>query len=250
MVTAEDRTPYFEQLEKLAEMGQVNAIQSWYHMHNVGDNSTIDKIVEGMNDENDFNQLYAKSLYLSKTPEISSEYAKLLQEFNSLISGEEVYEEGHLKNGSKRAEELLHQITKLPHISKMSMACKLAERCGAEQGDPIFNERANEIFAEVQKLYPLPSGKKKMGRTHYDINHDTKIRLSASFPKTPREKKSTKNYSQLLYYLARSFEKFDENLLIAKNATCTEKELVELAERKYSKAFAKKLTETKSESGE
>ena len=250
MAIEENRDSYFEELEVLAEMGQINAIQSWYHMHDVGENPKIDAIASAMDSEDDFNQLYAKGLYLSKTPEIKAEYDELVQKFESMLTGEETYKDGHLIGGTKEAEELLHKIVKLPHIAKISSACKLAEKCGADTNDPIFNQRATEIFTQVIKWYPLPYGKRELKYKYRQFSHAIQLRLSARYPKTQKEKNAMKNFEQYLYYLVRSFEGFDENLQIMECATNTAEDLRELSERKYSKVFAKKLKQAGIESGE
>ena len=84
----------FKQIEKLAELGQINAVQSYYHKNSRGVNNTIDKIVESYNGT-DFNELLAMSNanvrneYIEKQLFPNSE-AELIEEFCVLESINEI----------------------------------------------------------------------------------------------------------------------------------------------------------------
>ena len=75
-ILAADERAIINDLEKLAEQGQINAIQTWYSLKKVGDNPKIDKLAESLS-LSSHNERYVK-MKMNRISESEKEYLREL----------------------------------------------------------------------------------------------------------------------------------------------------------------------------
>ena len=73
-----------DDLEKIAELGQVNAFQEWYRFNEVGDNKNIDERAEKIG--HNYNGLFVKARIGSKEEKTSDEQ-RIFDLFNVYYTG-------------------------------------------------------------------------------------------------------------------------------------------------------------------
>ncbi|MBQ3494082.1 MAG: hypothetical protein IJA69_01560, partial [Clostridia bacterium] len=137
----QDESLIIKDLETLAEMGQINAVQSWYLFRTKGDNKVIDQIVESYTGAN-YNELFAMANY-------EASQADEKQELQNLIEQRKHYEEKYYSTYDESYVKTIHEIddeiVKLPFIKKYQESSTAIINISKNLGDPIVRTRACEI---------------------------------------------------------------------------------------------------------
>ncbi len=81
-IKTNDVTLIINDLEKLAELGQVNAVQNWYLFRKEGDNAKIDSIVQSyIQTQGNYNELWAIGNYYSSDSEQMELLYSIIEEY-------------------------------------------------------------------------------------------------------------------------------------------------------------------------
>lgn len=148
-----DKKMIMKDLEALAELGQINAIQNWYLFNKVGDNPYIDKIVEELGDS--YNENFVKARIGAKELEQIEEQNRLLAYVN-----EEEWVSG-IRSGyyelTERARECRKKVTDLPYIDLYYSAVNRAFQIGNRTNDILVLEAANEMYSELADVIGIES---------------------------------------------------------------------------------------------
>ena len=244
----------FEQeLETLAEMGQINAIQKWYQLHFVGDNQVIDKIAQSLDNAEDFNEVYAKGLYLFKTPEIQKQYYSLRSGIGyCLYAAKGNKDRGVASEYSADALKLSAEIMGLAPVKLYDRAYNIALDWGKAGKNGVMFERANEILDTIATYHPLP--KQQMKLQSQTLGFNKKIRrvlwdeYAALVKQNPEH--TFADSPVLSFYLAKSYQCFRDNPVSEKKYRQIASIFEELAQRPYSEEFAQRLSEKRAEAGD
>ena len=144
-------------LERLAEKGQINAIQNWYLYNEVGKNKKIDKIVESMKGEN-FNELYAMANYFFMRPDLFQKFCDLNTQYQDIEDDiiECAEEEGlSVEDMEEDLEDIKKQIFDMPHVKLIYKAYNEATKCYKETKNILVLSTANEILDCIPQMIPL-----------------------------------------------------------------------------------------------
>lgn len=242
-----------KQLEVMAEMGQINAIQSWYELHYVGENTKIDAIAETMRAEDDFNHQYAKGLYLFKKPEVQKEYYDLRRKMGKcMYASNRTKKKGLASLYTEEAIKLARQVMDLAPVKHYQKAYEMALELGKEYQSGVFFERANEIMATIRNYHPLPEKQIELNKDICKSNKEIRRILEKEYA---RLNESIMDFNPtdspvLSFYLARSYDCFQENSVNEKKHREVTSIYEKLANREYSKTFKRALESRAAVSGE
>lgn len=194
-LTNAEETDMLGKLEKLAEKGQINAIQNWYLYKEVGENKKIDKIVESMSGEN-FNELFAMANYFFMRKDLYEKFCALTEEYDALYEAicgfkdddeidimeseyteeyEEVegfdleesynvnmqyeeddkYEALSIEEMEQKFEEVRNEILNMPHVKLLKKAYSEAIKCFKKTNNILVFSTANEILDCLPQTIPV-----------------------------------------------------------------------------------------------
>jgi hypothetical protein len=230
-----DKKLVMEEIRGLAEMGQINAIQAWYYFNKVGENETIDKLVETMGDS--YNETYVRA-------RIGAKDALQIEEHNRLLAfaDEEHYVSG-FRSGyyelTERAENSRKEIRELPFIDDYYSAISRAFQIGHRTNDILVLETANEMYSELSSKIGIDSYERDMWKKIKKINSEIISHISKSYKKEKKENTSFNplNNPRICFAYVKAILLFNEKHREKDNAI---KILKELANREYSCDLASK----------
>lgn len=170
---------FHEELKYFARKGQINAVQNWYLYNPVGEDTKIDKIVEGYKGEN-FNELYAMANYLFMREDLYKKFCDLSEEYTDLIDllmydkndeldedddeydeFEDEFDEEELDDIDKEEVEkdlriVRDKIYNMPHVKIIQEAYKKALEYAKANKNYIAYSTSNEILdCYTQQMLPV-----------------------------------------------------------------------------------------------
>lgn len=233
-IVTKDLSLIVNDLQKLARLGQINAVQSWYLFKQKGDDKVIDSIVSGYTGGS-YNELFAIGNYNSTISQNKDKHNELMDDLRYLADrqGVEDYE----------FEEKARDVIKnSPCIYPYYQAKEDALYQAKTLGDYTIFERANEMLLTYAKYVPLVSWQNK---TIKEVVSNCKVirkkllkQYNACLKNNP--KFSVNDNPQLCYALAKSIVFLADTIPTSKK----EKELgvfliKQLSEREYKQIRSK-----------
>ena len=168
-IKTNDVTLIIDDLEKLAELGQVNAVQSWYLFKKEGDNAKIDSIVQDyIQTQGNYNELWAIGNFYSSDSEqrellytIIEEYEEFATKANECAFFEEDEEMEFARKASEQRNkyynETFYHYFNDATWSILSLAQRLEEL-------PLY-ERVAEMQYTLASYIPFSEEALKMHKT-------------------------------------------------------------------------------------
>lgn len=163
-------------LEKLAEMGQINAVQSWYLFQNEGDNEHIDAIVRGYKGLT-FNEAFAIGNFMERKQDQRKKYSEIVNRLAEVVD-EEIpkfeIEDGYLKDDLSIREKaryealieernsLVAELKRLPVFIYFNNACFGASEQAKTVRCPLCAQRYIEMKSRFIDLTPFNSEKESL----------------------------------------------------------------------------------------
>ena len=219
-------------IEKLAELGQINAIMEWYKFKGLGDNPTIDKHTEELSDT--YNDLFIKARIGSKDTEQIKEYNDLLNYVD-----EEVWVNG-IRSGyydlTDKAIKARGKIKELEYINNYYLAVQRAFQIGNRTNDLIVMETANEMYSELARKIGIKDYAKKINKR---VKKNNSYIIKSLIKTMDKEEKENSQYNPLnkpimCFQLSKAILLFNEN---HKRKPLAIHFLKELSQREYSLEF-------------
>ena len=227
-----DKKLIMKDLEKLAELGQINAIQEWYRFNKVGDNAVIDKMLETLGDT--YNDLLIKA-------RVNSKVLSQIETQNKWLA---YVDEEEWKSGARfgyyelteRAKQARKAIRDISYIDAYYCAANIAFQIGNRTNDVLVLETANEIYSELAKNLGIDSYCKQIDKNVKKIN--SKI-CRCILKDLKMEKKQNSSYDPLTnprvcFALSKAVLLFNDD---HKKKDLAIQLLKELANREYSQTF-------------
>ena len=175
-------------LEKLAELGQVNAIQEWYRFNEVGDNKKIDERAEKIG--HNYNGLFVKARIGSKEESQIERQNVLLtyvDEKQCVSCGRSSYYEL-----TDRARKCRKDIAEVPYIKDYYAAVNRALQIGSRTDDVVVLETANEMYSELADKIGIADTSRGMDRAIKKLNSDICSRILKDIKKEKKETGTSK----------------------------------------------------------
>ncbi len=239
-ISTQDISYIINDLEKLAELGQVNAVQSWYCFKKPGDNEAIDNIVKGYTGAN-FNELWAMGNFYRHDEEQKSDYLHYLKGVNDY---EEVFDDFYREIDKKPTEYALHcqeKIKEIEFVDYWLKAIDMAFDLGKRKLSLSMLERANEMKTSLITLPEIDvilqdnfvqtaKNSRRLAKSGYNL-----------FKEERRKKPDLTASDQpvLCFSFLKAVLLYNNDKSKYKNLALTM--LKELSERDYSKALSEKL---------
>lgn len=250
-ILTSDTSYIIKDLEKLAELGQINAVQSWYLFKEIGDNEKIDSIVKSYKLGN-YNELFAIANYLSKTTEVIQEYVKLYdnceyweskyREFSGYYDEEAIQQ---LQKCEKKVNLLIKKLRELPNIQKYLMAIRHASEQAKLTNSYVILQRVSEMLCSLaSETFLVEDQKLYLKKAKIANVHATKELFKQYRKILKKNGKIDINENPIFYFsLAKSVVLFDKK---AKLKNIGLGILREFSEREYSKELQESINKDKS----
>ena len=224
-----DKKLVMDEIKGLAELGQINAIQAWYYFNKLGDNETIDKIVDTMGDS--YNEVYVRARIGAKNPLQVEEHNRLLTYVDEehYVSG---FRTGYYEL-TERAEACRKEVRELSFIDDYYSAISRAFQIGRRTNDVLVLETANEMYSELSNKIGIDSYERDMWKKIKKINSEIISHISKSYKKEKKENPEFNplNNPRVCFAYVKAILLFNEKHKEKDNAI---KILKELAAREYS----------------
>lgn len=181
-----DKKLVMKELEGLAELGQINAIQNWYLFNKVGDNINIDKLVDTLGDT--YNEMLVRARIGAKELEQIETQQNLLAyvDEEEWVSG---IRTGHYAL-TERASDARKKIVDLPYIQQYYCAINRAFQIGNRTNDVLVLETANEMYSELADNIGIASYEKDIYKRVRKNNDRICDQILKSFKKEKKENPS------------------------------------------------------------
>lgn len=206
-------------LEKLAEMGQINAVQSWYLFQNIGDNEHIDEIVRGYSGRS-FNEAFALGNFMERNQDQRKRYAEIVNRLAEVVDEEMPKfenEQGLLKEGLSPREKvrysdlgeernsLVAELKRLPIFIYFNNACLGAVEQAKSIGCPLCAQRYIEMKSRFIDLTPFNAEKEGL-RKWFDKNMKRSMKrlLKVFDEKTKYEGATVRSIPQISFALGKA----------------------------------------------
>ncbi len=215
-ILTEDYSIIKDDLEKLAELGQVNAIQSYYLFLKQGDtpNYIIENIVDGYRGDN-FNHVLAKAHKAMFEEDYHSKYSDYIDLYNEYI---DAYNDGNSRyfylesQLEKASEDLSNTSSNKYQLSAENKCFKQFEKTL----NPLYLERFGEIAATRDNIKLFKSFKRSL-----------RGELKNLYKKNPNSPEIAYAYGKNLHFYSKS----------SKNLKKGNEMLTQLSKRPYSEAL-------------
>jgi len=251
-LTANDQVDFHKELKYFARKGQINAVQNWYLYNPVGEDPSIDKIVENYKGKN-FNEIYAAANYFfmredlyKKFCDLSEEYTDLFELLNHDKFDDEDYDEDEKdfdefeddfsdidpEEIKQDMEEIKNKVHNMPHVKMINLAYKTALKYAKENSNYLAFSTANEILDCLPQMLPIYEDTNEIEKKVMKNNSSIVKILMDMYKKSMEKDKDfnpTKNPA-LSFCLANSILAFEKE---SENAGFAYYLLEELAGREY-----------------
>lgn len=163
-------------LEKLAEMGQINAVQSWYLFQNIGDNEHIDAIVKGYSGRT-FNEAFALGNFMEKNQDQRKRYSEIVNRLAEVVDEEmpkfekehgwmkddlSVREKARYEDLVEEKNALVADLENLPIFIYFNNACFGAIEQAKTVRCPLCAQRYVEMKSRFIELTPFNEEKRDL----------------------------------------------------------------------------------------
>lgn len=218
-----------DDLEKLAELGQVNAIQEWYRFNEMGDNKNIDELVKTIG--RNYSGLLVKARIGAKEP------SQIAQQDNLLAYVDEEQWVSGFRTGyyelTDRARKCRREIVDVPYIKDYYSAVNRAFQIGNRTDDVIVLETANEMYSELANKIGIKDTAKDMDKAIKKINSDICAHILKDIKKEKKEKGTSKLLEdpRMCFTLSKAILLFNDR---HKQKPLAVELLKELSKREYS----------------
>ena len=177
-----------DDLEKLAELGQVNAIQEWYRFNEIGDNKNIDELAKTIC--RNYSGLLVKARIGSK------EEGQIAQQDNLLAYVDEEHWVSGFRTGyyelTDRARKCRRDIVEVPYIKDYYAAVNRALQIGNRTDDVVVLETANEMYSELASKIGIEDTSKEMDKAIKKLNSEICTRILKDIKKEKKENGTSK----------------------------------------------------------
>jgi len=212
---------FINNLQILANLNNVYAIQDWYEQKEIGTDENIDHLVTKYND-NDINQIVALANYYAKNEDINKQY--------SLLLGSLKQNENALKNFQRNTKEYIHYsnelknnkiaIEKLPNISLWYKAYNFYNKVSRAQKSPIQLLLELKVMRKLIMNIPFKFHKKilieELKSKNETIFNDLFFKFKSILKNNVQENiKRNRELSFVIGYLIITNEKYSEHKEIA-----------------------------------
>ena len=228
-ITTQDSNLIIGDLQKLARLGQVNAVQSWYLFKEKGDDKIIDSIVSGYTGGS-YNELFAMGNFNRTDSQQKDKHDEMMDELRYIVERDDTTNNDVEEYASK-------VIKKSPCINPFYQAKEQALHQASTLEDCVIFQRANEMLLTYARYVPLVAWQNQVCK---EVLSNCKVirknlikRYNACLKKNPNF--SVNDDPQLCYALAKSIIFLSDNISTSKR----DKELgifliKQLANREYS----------------
>lgn len=226
----EDKAAIVNEIEALAELGQINAVQSWFLVRQGRPNKIIDEIVSNYNASN-FNQLWAMAT--------SRDMERVDREFEEAREWAEDYSEEYFVSTEYALARYLQE--NCDYFRYMKAAIDMAIKISI--GNIFTHERAAEmIYAYAGSLPISESGQYKRAKQALRIAKDVKKEIKKTLSKKEDAIEFLKEDPQLAFVVAKNYGLFSEK---QKEKQFAAELLKYLSNREFSTSLTDKIAEIK-----
>lgn len=197
-ITTQDSNLIIGDLQKLARLGQVNAVQSWYLFKEKGDDKIIDSIVSGYTGGS-YNELFAMGNFNRTDTQQKDKHDEMMDELRYIVERDDTTNNDVEEYASK-------VIKKSPCINPFYQAKEQALHQASTLEDYVIFQRANEMLLTYARYVPLVAWQNQVCK---EVLSNCKVirknlikRYNACLKKNPNF--SVNDDPQLCYALAKS----------------------------------------------